>query len=142
VGDLDSLLRGTIGHGVARLIVLLGTGELKLAVLGFLVLLGEIAEGAAAGAEDIGDAVSLEVILAADLGALHCLGNPVETDAGRGEEEESLKMLICKAYLVASTYRGVDGLITLQAAVLAGSVVGLAKGDAGAAVCQQACHGH
>jgi hypothetical protein len=32
----------------------------------------------------------LQVVLAADLGALHRLWDPVETDAGRSEEEQAL----------------------------------------------------
>jgi hypothetical protein len=91
VTDLDSLLRATIAHGVAGLRVLLSTGEFLLTGFGFLVLLNEIAECAAASAEDVGDAVSLEVVLAANVGTLHGLGDPVETDAGRGKEEEALK---------------------------------------------------
>jgi len=123
VGDLDLLLRSTVVHRVARVGVLLGTLELLLTGLSLLLLLGKIAEGAAAGEEDISDAVSLEVVLAADIGALHGLRNPVETNASRGKEEEA---------------RGVDGLIALHVAILAIPVVGLAEGDAWAAVRHQA----
>jgi len=118
VRDLDLLLRGTIVHG-GGLGVLLGTLELLLAELRFLLLLGQIAESAAAGEEDVSDTIALEVVFSANVGALHGLGDPVETDAGRGEEEEA---------------RGVDGLIALHVAILAVPVVGLAKGDAWAAV--------
>jgi hypothetical protein len=80
-----TLILGSIRH---RLALVLGSdgairrSQLLLAQLSLLVLLDEIAEGAAARDGDVGDAAALEVVLAADLGALHRLGDPVETDAG------------------------------------------------------------
>jgi len=43
--------------------------------------------------------------------------------------------------VVGDTYGGIDGLIALHVVVLHHAVVGLAEGDAGAAVGDQACRG-
>jgi len=90
-----NLVLGGIRHRLA--LVLGGDGpiggsQLLLAQLGLLVLLNEIAKGAAARRGDVSDAVTLEVVLAADLSALHRLRDPVETDACRGKEEQALEM--------------------------------------------------
>ena len=61
-----------IDHGLA--LVLSGDGatsELLLADNGLLLVLDELAERAAARLGDVGDAVALEVILAAQLGGQH-----------------------------------------------------------------------
>jgi hypothetical protein len=79
-----------IGHGVTSLGVLLSTKELLFTDRGLLLLLDQVAESAAAGLEDISDAVSLEVVLLSEFLALHCLWNPVETDTSGGNEEKAL----------------------------------------------------
>ncbi len=55
-----------------------------------LVLLDERAEPAAARKSDVGEAGTLEVVLGADVGALHRHGHPVEPEAARSTEEEAL----------------------------------------------------
>jgi len=94
-----------------------------LAVLRFLLLLNQVAKSAAAGSGDIGDAGTLEVVLAADICTLHGFWDPVKTKAHGGKEEKA---------------RGVDWLITLHVAILAGTVMGLAESDAWNAVSDQA----
>ena len=59
-------------------------------MLGFLLLLDQIAKHTAAGGGDVGRAVAAEVILVAHVGALHGHGNPVQRDAARGAEEQAL----------------------------------------------------
>jgi len=115
--------RSSIHHGVSTVVVLLSTQEGLLLVVSLLLLLDEIAESAAAGLEDIGDAVSLEVVLGTELSTLHSLWDPVETDASGSNEEKA---------------RGVDWLVSLEGAVLLVPVVDLAKGDTWAAVGNQA----
>lgn len=56
-----------------------------------LVGLGELAAAAAAGGGHVEEAVALEVVLGAHVGALHGHRDPVEGDAGRGAEEEALR---------------------------------------------------
>jgi hypothetical protein len=93
VGDLDSLLWGGIDHGVATLGVLGSTEKLLLAVIALLLLLGQVAENAAPGLGQVGDAISLEVVLAADIGTLHGLWDAVETNASGSKEEKALELL-------------------------------------------------
>jgi hypothetical protein len=123
--------------------ILLSAQEL-LVVLGLLFLLDQVAESAAARGSNVGDAGTLEVVLVTDIHALHGFWDPVETEAHRGKEEQALfGMLASKpeVYLGASmaTYRSVDWLISLHVTILTCSVVGLAEGDAWAAVGDQAC---
>ncbi len=66
----------------------------RLVMGGLLLLLDQIADTAAAGGGDVGDAVALEVVLLADIGALHGHGDPVKTEASRGTEEEALRVLL------------------------------------------------
>lgn len=56
----------------------------------FLLLLDEVTQPAAAGEGDIGQTVALEVVLGADVGALHGHGDPVEAEAAGTAEEEAL----------------------------------------------------
>jgi len=114
-------LGSIIGHLLIADILL--AAQLFLLVLGFLFLLDQVAESTAAGGGNVGDAGSLEVVLVADVHSLHGFWHPVETEAHGGKEEKA---------------RGVDGLVALHVAVLAGSVVGFTKGDAWAAVGYQA----
>lgn len=75
----------------ARRVVLLLDGSAALLVRGnLLVLLDEIADAAAAGSCDVDEAAALQVVLGANLGALHGHGNPVQTEAAAAAEEEAL----------------------------------------------------
>jgi len=103
--------------------VLLSAKEILLTGLGLLLLLDQVAESAAAGLEDIGDTVSLEVVLLPKLHALHGFWDPVETNTSGSEEEKA---------------RGVDRFISLEATVLLITMMDLAKGDTRAAVGDQA----
>jgi len=89
--------------------------ELLLTESRLLVLLGEGAESAAAREGKIGQTVTLEVVLLADVGALNPHGNPVKTNAGGASQEKT---------------RGVHGLIALHGTILASTVMGLAECDA------------
>jgi len=97
--------------------------EELLMVLGLLVLLNEGAAATAAGEEDIGDAVSLEVVLFADVLALHGQRNKPETEAVDTTKKEA---------------RGVDRLIAVEVSVLAEAVMSLAEGNAGNEASHQA----
>lgn len=83
---------GGILHLVVGLVLLLYTGaqELLLAVLGLLVLLDQAAAVAAARGEDVLEARALQVVLVADVHALHGHGDPVKTKAASAAEEEAL----------------------------------------------------
>lgn len=65
--------------GIAYTVGLLS--QFPLALLGLLVLLDEGAAATAAGGEQIGDEVALQVVLAADVGALEDHGDPVQSKA-------------------------------------------------------------
>jgi hypothetical protein len=80
----------SVDHRIA-LDVLLARVSL-LAVLRFLLLLNQVAESAAAGSGDIGDAGTLEVVLAADICTLHGFWDPVKTKAHGGKEEKALQI--------------------------------------------------
>lgn len=86
----SSNLFGGVGHVVVGLVLLGDSTALGVAVDGFLLLLDEIAEAAAAGGGDVDQAAALEVVLLTDVGALEGHGDPVETDAGGAEEHEAL----------------------------------------------------
>jgi len=64
--------------------------DLGFANLSLLLLLGQVAEHAAAGDGNIGDEGTLEVVLAADFRALESFEDPVESEAGGSEEHEAL----------------------------------------------------
>jgi len=102
--------------------VLLASNQL-LAALGFLLLLDQVTESAAAGKGNIGDARSLEVILVTDVASLHGFWNPVKTNAHGGQEEQT---------------RSVDWLISFHGSILAGSVMDLSESYARAAVSETA----
>jgi len=124
VANLNILFsRSSIHHAVSTIAVLLSAKEGLFLVDGFLFLLDEIAESTAAGPEDVGNTITLEVVLGTKLSALHGLWNPMETDAGSGNEEKA---------------RSVDWLISFEGAILLVPVVNLAKGDTWAAVGDQA----
>jgi hypothetical protein len=69
--------------------VLLSAQKL-LVVLRLLLLLDQVAESAAAGGSNVGDAGTLEVVLVADIHTLHGLWDPVKTEAHGGKEEQAL----------------------------------------------------
>lgn len=81
-----------ISHSPRGLIFLLDSlrspGRL---LLHLLLLLHQGAAGTAAREDEVGDAIAAEVELFTDLGALHSGRDPVESEAGRGAEEETLR---------------------------------------------------
>jgi len=83
-----------ICHAARRLVLLLDGRTALLVRRHLLVLLDEIADAAAAGRGDIGEAAALEVVFGADLGALHRHGDPVETDAPGTAEEKALYLVL------------------------------------------------
>jgi len=87
-----ALLAG-VSHALLGLVLLLHTtlGKEGLLVGSLLILLDEGAAATAAGDEDIADAVAFEVVLGANVGALHGEGNEGETDARGADEEKALK---------------------------------------------------
>jgi len=89
-------------------------------VLGLLVLLDQVAAAAAPRLQEVGDKVTLQVWrgLGADIVTLENVGNAVETAASNNPPAET---------------RSVYDAVTGEAGVLVQPVVGLAKGDAGAA---------
>jgi len=123
VGDLDGLLRSGIDHRVATLGVLSSAKKLLLAVGTLLLLLGQVAKSAAPCLGQVGETVTLEVVLATNIGALHGLRDAVETDAGGGKEKQA---------------RGVDWLVSLKGAILAVTMMNLAEGHTWAAVGDEA----
>lgn len=86
----SSDLFGGVGHVVVGLVLLGDSTALGVAVDGFLLLLDEIADAAAAGGRDVDQAATLKVVLLTDVGALEGHGDPVETDAGGAEEHQAL----------------------------------------------------
>lgn len=60
-------------------------------MLGLLVLLDQAAAVAAARGEDILQARALQVVLFADVHALHGHGDPVEAEAASATEEQALR---------------------------------------------------
>jgi hypothetical protein len=88
-------LLGSVGHVLAAGVLHGGAlaGELLLPELGLLLLLDEVADGAAAGCGDVGQAAALQVVLLADLRALDRLGDPVQAEHGGAEEEQALSLL-------------------------------------------------
>jgi hypothetical protein len=84
-----------ICHAARRLVLLFNGGAALLVGRHLLVLLDEIADAAAAGRGDVGEAAALEVVLGADLGALHRHRDPVETDAPGTAEEKALYLVPC-----------------------------------------------
>jgi len=107
----------SVHHALRGLILLLITaGDQRLAVGCFLLLLDERAASAAQREGNVAEAAALQVVLVADLGALHRQGDAGETDDGRTAEEKA---------------GSVDGLVALEVAVLVDAVVRLAEGDAG-----------
>lgn len=75
---------------VALLDALAGLRQQRLAVLGLLVRLRQLAAATAAGRRHVDEAAALEVVLGAQVRALHGHGDPVAADAARGAEEEAL----------------------------------------------------
>jgi len=92
------------------------TRKLSLSELRLLFLLDDGAETAAARQANIGNTAALEVILAADLSALHNQGNYREANAGGTGKEEA---------------RGIDWLVSFEIAILVEAVVGFAESDTG-----------
>jgi len=79
-----SLTLLSIDHRVTLSILL--AGNQLLTALGLLLLLDQVAEGAAAGEGNISDTGTLDAVLVTDVAALHGLRNPVETNAHGGKE--------------------------------------------------------
>lgn len=109
-------------------------------MLGFLFLLDEVAQYAAARGGDVGGAVAAEVVPVAQVGALHRLGDPVQAEAACCAEQEALFCgeLVTRSYsarlwssdhAVGQAYTGVDRLVPLHLAILAQPMVRLAKRD-------------
>jgi len=97
--------------------------KLLLAESGFLVLLHQGAQTAAAGQSQILQAAAFEVVLLADVGALNPEWQEREADASGSADKKA---------------RGVDWLIALERTMLASTVMGLPERDAGQAPCDQA----
>lgn len=99
--ELDSIPSGNalfllrVRHAAAGLVLLLDAalvaGEQRLAVLGLLVLLRNVAAAAAARRGEVDEAAALEVVLGAQVGALQGREADVARHAARGAEEEALK---------------------------------------------------
>jgi hypothetical protein len=85
----SSLTLLSIDHGVG--LGVLGSTAF-LVDLRLLLLLNQIAEGTAAGGGNVSDARSLEIVLVADVHALHRLWDPMETEAHGSQEEKALAM--------------------------------------------------
>ena len=99
-----------------RLHITLVIRKLLLPHLRLLLLLNDGAAATAARQQQIRQAGALQVVLVADVRALHPRGDEGQADAtGAGEEKAA----------------GVDGLVAGHVAVLARAVVGLAEGHAG-----------
>jgi hypothetical protein len=98
--------------------------EETFAVSSLLIGLHQCAARAAERRQKILDAAALEVVLLANVLALHGSGNPVDTEAWGAAEEEA---------------RSVDGLVAIEITVLAQTVVSLAEGNARNAASDQAC---
>lgn len=88
------LLLDGIRHPPRRLILLLDSPALPLPIRHLLVLLDDIAARAAARLEDIRAAVALEVVLVADIGALHGGGDGRQAQHAGAAEEKALSMHI------------------------------------------------
>lgn len=104
-----SLLLG-VGHAPSRsLVLLLNTGGRGAAVLhaigDFLLLLNEIAQSAAARQGDVRQARALEVVLLADVGALHRHGDEVQTEAAGTAEEKALELCPSRQQTVYGAWR-------------------------------------
>lgn len=85
------LVLWSIAHSLAVLVLLTSAlAELLLTESSLLILLDDGTASAAAGKGEIGQACALEVVLLADIGTLHEHGNPVETEAAGGGEQETL----------------------------------------------------
>lgn len=84
-----------VSHAAAGLVLLLDaalvTGEQRLAVLGLLVLLRNVAAAAAARRGEVDEAAALQVVLGAQVGALQGREADVARHAARGAEEEALR---------------------------------------------------
>jgi len=115
---MTNILLTRVDHPLLGLVLLIvdTSAKLCLAELGFLLLLDDGAETAAARQGNIGKAAALEVVLAADFGTLHNQGNDRKANAGRTGKEET---------------RCVDWLVSLEVAILVETVVGFAECDAG-----------
>jgi len=121
----SNLLTG-VDHALLALVLLpdhTAAGKLSLAVFGLLILLDDGAKTAAAREANVGDTAALKVVLAADFGTLHDQGDDGEANAGGTDKEKA---------------RGVDGLVSLEIAILVETVVSFAKGNAGQAPGNQA----
>jgi hypothetical protein len=79
------LIGHALGRGVTRLVA-----QLLLALLDFLLLLDEGAAAAAARCQAVRHEVALQVVLVADVGALHEHGDDVQTEAARRPEAQAL----------------------------------------------------
>lgn len=93
VGMCLHLFAGVLHLGVG-LVLLLDTGVVgqeALAVLSLLVGLDERAAPAAARERNVDEAAALEVVLFADVLALHGHGDPVQAEAARAAEEQALR---------------------------------------------------
>lgn len=90
-----ALLLLGVSHAAAGLVLLLDaalvTGEQRLAVLGLLVLLRNVAAAAAARRGEVDEAAALQVVLGAQVGALQGREADVARHAARGAEEEALR---------------------------------------------------
>jgi len=110
--DCSSRISHALGLDITCTTSLLS--QFFLANLGLLILLNERATAAAARREQIRHAVSLEVVLLADIGALKHHGDEMETEAGKAGKHKA---------------GGVDEVVAIHVAMFPASVVGFAKGD-------------
>jgi hypothetical protein len=77
---------------VVRLILLrVAIPQESLALLSLLLKLNEVAASTAERLGNILNAVTLEIVLVADIGALHASEDPVKTTACRAAEEKALE---------------------------------------------------
>lgn len=86
------LLLNRVRHPPRRLILLLNRPMLPLPIRHLLILLYNIAAPAATRLEDIRAAVALEVVLVADIGALHRDGDGRQTQHAGAAEEKALSI--------------------------------------------------
>jgi len=115
---LRRLLLLLVHHAALHLDGLHGNGRLLadlLLELGLLVLLDEIAGRAAASAEQVLAAIALEVVLAADLTAVHHLNDPLAAELGQTEP---------------GTAVAVDRTVSLEIAILVQAVMDSAMNEA------------
>lgn len=94
----QTLVLSRVGHATLGGLVLLldRVVEQRFAVLDLLVLLHQRAAPAAAGRGEVAEAAALEVVLLADLLALHRHHAGRKGDAGGSEEQEALGLPLVK----------------------------------------------